>query len=103
MENLLKGLSDYSINEYQKLEKPAQDKALDLYKKKKINSGSLIVLWMLGWHYAHMDRWLLQLLFLFACFIYIGWVWWILDAFYIYGRMKDRNEDIFLDIIKKLK
>ena len=60
------------------------------------SEGTAVLMGILGWHYAYIGKWGLQLLMwvtFYGCF-----VWWFIDMFRAKGIVRRHNAKIFAEI-----
>jgi len=79
-----------------------QQEFVEEYRRKAKSTGPAYLLWLcLGWHYAYLRKWGIQILF----WISIGglFVWWLVDLFRIPAMIRDYNKDISVDVLRNLK
>ncbi|MCP9199132.1 TM2 domain-containing protein [Gramella sp. GC03-9] len=67
-------------------------------KKKSVGTAYLLLI-VLGWHYAYLKKWGIQVL----CWItFWGFlIWWVIDLFRIPKLVKEYNEELALKIINQ--
>jgi len=86
-------------NELAKLPASSQEEFVEEYKRRAKSTGTAYALWFfLGWHYAYIGKWGVQLLY---------WatgggvlLWAIADLFRISGLVKNFNKDIAVDVMR---
>ena len=90
---LLKGLSEKQ-----------QKYAISRYENKKKSVFTAYLLWFcFASYYFYLNRPLLNVLLWAFCFIFVGFLWLIVDLFRIPGLVEQRNRDIFVECIKDAK
>ena len=84
---------------------PDSDKAIFMneFMRRKRTTGLAYLLWFLGFHYAYFKNWTLLVLFWISCFLVVGIIWWIIDAFRIPSMRQSYNQDQALAILKDMK
>lgn len=70
-------------------------------KTKSTLVAYLMMIFIIGTHYAYLKKWGLQLAFWFSAYG-LG-IWWIIDLFRVPGLIKDYNKDVASDIMRNLK
>jgi len=89
-------------NELVKLTPQRQEEFVEEYRRKAKSTGPAYLLWLLlGWHYAYVRKWGIQVLF----WVSVGglFVWWFIDLFRISGMIRDYNKDVAVDVLRNLK
>jgi hypothetical protein len=61
------------------LSKEKQEIFWENYHRRKLNMGSAWALWFVGFHYLHTGKVLLWFVYLISCFVYVGFIWWIIQ------------------------
>lgn len=89
-------------NELAKLSAQKQEEFVEEYRRKSKSAGSAYVCWLLlGWHYAYLHKWGLQVLYWATMGGFL--VWFLIDLFRIPGLIRDYNKDQAVDILRNLK
>lgn len=89
-------------NELSKLPADRQREFVEEYNRKEKSVSTAYLLWLLlGWHYAYINKWPLQILF----WISLGGVgiWWFIDAFRMQNIIDDENRNIAVSVIRDMK
>lgn len=89
-------------NELARLTAQKQEEFIEEFKRKKKSVGFTYALWFfLGWHYAYLGKWGVQVLF----WLTLGglFFWWFIDLFRVSGMVKNYNKDIAMDVMRNLK
>lgn len=79
-----------------------QEQFLEEFRRKEKSPGTTFVLWFfLGWHYAYLGKWGVQILYWRT----LGglWLWAIADLFRIPGLVRDYNKDVAVDVLRTMK
>lgn len=74
-------------------------KKFQLQQKVK-SEGTMFLLAILGWHYAFLGKWGMQILFTALLFTGFGIIWWIVDLFRIKGMTRKYNNLLYSQIEK---
>ena len=89
-------------HELERLDAQRQDEFLQEYRRKRKSVGAAYLLWLfLGWHYAYLGKWGVQVLF----WLTVGGVgvWWLIDLFRVPGMVADTNKDRATAVLVNLK
>ena len=88
-------------NELSSLPPFSQEAFVEEYRRKSKSAGLSFLLWFVGFHYAYVGRWGLQILFwiTFGGFM----MWWLIDLFRVAGIISDYNKDVAVDVLRNLK
>ena len=93
-------------SELTQLSPQRQDEFLERYRARRKSRGWVWLLWLLGWHFAYLGEWGLQILYLvsfFFFFFFFGFVWWIVEAFKVNERLRQWNADRAVEALRDLK
>jgi hypothetical protein len=72
------------------------------YDRRAKNTGTCYLLWFfLGWYYAYLRKWGLQVLFWLSAGGFL--IWAIVDLFRIPQLVRDYNKEIAIDVLRDLK
>jgi hypothetical protein len=89
-------------NELSKMPIEKQQYFVEEYNRKEKSLSTAYLLWfLLGWHYAYINKWPLQVLF-WVTFGGFG-IWWVIDAFRMKEIINDYNKDISISVIRDMK
>ena len=72
------------------------------YERRAKRTSDAYVLWLfLGWHYAYLRKWGIQILF----WVTVGglFIWWIADLFRIPALVNDYNKDVAISVLRDMK
>lgn len=85
-----------------KLSNTQQNAFQEEYWRRRKSENAAALLWLLlGWHYAYLRKWGLQILFWLTGGGLI--VWWVVDLFRVRGLVRDYNRDVALDVMRNLR
>lgn len=71
------------------------------YERRSKSSVTAYVFWLfLGWHYAYLRKWGLQVLFLLSLGGFL--IWWIIDLFRVASIVRNYNKDLAIEIMKDI-
>lgn len=75
---------------------------LEEYDRRKLNTGSAWALWLFWFHYLHLNKVGIWLLFVVSCFIYGVWfMWWLIQAFMLVDNVNKKNKEILESCINR--
>lgn len=78
-----------------------QQEFLEAYTRRKKSLALAYVLWFcLGWHYAYLGKWGLQVLFWITLGGFL--LWWLVDAVRLPGLITRYNEDVATAVMRDL-
>lgn len=82
---------------YNQLDADHRQMMADEIAKRERSGGLAFLLWLLlGWHYAYVGRWGIQLLFWLTAGGII--LWWVIDLFRLGSIVRRKNEEIALEV-----
>jgi hypothetical protein len=72
------------------------------YRRRSKSTAVCYLLWLcLGWHYAYLRKWGIQVLFWLSAGGLI--IWWLIDLFRIPGLIENYNRDTAIAAMRDLK
>ena len=82
-----------------------QEEFLEEYQRKAKSIGTAYLLWfLLGWHYAYLRKWGIQVLYWLTLLAYgLGLIWWLIDLFRVSGMTKNYNKDVSIEVLRNLR
>ena len=89
--------------ELSKLPAERQSQFLEEYERRAKTMWLAYVLWILTLQYAYVGKWGVNLIFWASFFLLIGFVWWVIDIFRVYGMVKNYNRDIAISVMRDLR
>ena len=71
------------------------------YSRRSKSSFNAYFFWLLlGWHYAYLKKWGLQVMF---CLTIGGFlIWWLIDLFRVSAMVRNYNKDLSIEILKDI-
>lgn len=73
------------------------DKVLEvMYEQQKLNLTPWYLLWIIWFHYAHVKKWWLQIIFMISLFFAIGILWWFLQGLVVRTNINKYNDELKL-------
>lgn len=79
-----------------------QDDFLSEFRRKRKSTGVAYLLWFfLGWHYAYLGKWGVQLLYWITAGGFL--IWALVDLFRLAGVVKNTNADIAVNTMRDLR
>ncbi|HET7855353.1 MAG TPA: hypothetical protein VFL41_02740 [Gaiellaceae bacterium] len=73
------------------------------YDRRRRSKGWAWVTWFIGWHFVYLyGRWGLNVLYFLAFGITLG-IWWLIEGFKLPRRLKERNADIAIAVMRDLR
>lgn len=89
-------------NELTRLPAQRQEEFVEEYKRKTKSPAIGYVLWFfLGWHYAYLGKWGVQILYWLSGAGLL--IWGLIDVFRIAGLVRNHNKDVATDVLRNLK
>lgn len=84
----------------------SQEAFVEEYRRKSKSTGVAYILWLtgislLGFHYAYVRKWGIQILYWLTAGGLL--VWWFVDLFRVPGMVRDYNKDVAVDVLRNLK
>lgn len=90
-------------SELAQLSQQRQEEFLERFRSRRKSRGWAWLLWFLGWQFAYFREWGLQILFLVGLFFVVGLVWWVVEAFKVNDRVRQRNAERAIEALRDLK
>ena len=99
----LNELAPHIAQEVKKLDKQDQQHFFYEYNtsKKKYDTGFILAL--IGFHYAYLNKWGLQVLLTITCLMYVGLIWWIFTLINHKKDIKQHNNHTAQTILNNIK
>ncbi len=95
---------DHSIiQRLEKLDESSFKNFMNYYENKKASNGKVYLSWLFGFHYAYFGRWAICALFIFLVIMFVGVLWWIVDAFRIPSMVREYNNKLAIEILSMHK
>lgn len=88
-------------NNLDKLSKDKQNEFWEEYRRKRKSSTICYLLWIIGWHYAYVGKWGVQVLFWVSIYGFL--IWWLIDIVRVVSLVREYNADLSKEILKDLK
>ena len=79
-----------------------QRQFLEEYTRRAKRTSSGYLRWLVGFHYAYVRKWGVQLS-LFLVTLGALWMWWIVDFFRIPSLVDNYNKDVAISVLRDLK
>lgn len=96
-----KGWSKLVLAELAKLTPAQQAQFTEEYDRRKKTTDTASLCWFfLGWHYAYLGKWGVQILFWITCGGFF--LWWIVDLFRLGSLVRDHNRDVATDLLRDM-
>ena len=89
-------------SELSTLSQSAHNAFVEEYNRRSKSVGVGYLLWLfLGWHYAYLGKWGVQLLY----WLSIGglFIWCFIDLFRVPSMVRDYNKDVAIDVLRDLR
>ena len=101
--SIIDSLPSMVKNELIKMSAQKQQEFLEEFnrKKKTISLGYVFLLFIFGFHYAYLNKWGEQIIFILTGGGLI--IWWIVDLFRIPSMVKNYNKDIAINVLRNMK
>src|SRR5262245_7063654 len=90
-------------NELARLPAQKQEEFYEEYKRKAKSKGWMWVLWLVGWQFAYVREWGMQVIYWVSLWLVVGLVWWIVEAFKNNQRIRDYNKDVAVEVLRNAK
>jgi len=86
-----------------KLKKDEQQRFFYEYNQNKLKHDTGFILALFGFHYAHLGKWGLQVLFIFTCLLYVGLIWWVITMINCKKEITHHNTTTAQNILNQIK
>jgi hypothetical protein len=82
-----------------------QQEFLEEYERKAKSVGvAYLLIFLVGWHYAYLRKWGVQVLLWISLLAFgLGVIWLFVDLFRLYGLVKDYNKDVAIEVLRNQK
>ncbi len=99
--NITANLPSMVRNELLSLPIQRQEEFLEEYRRRARKPALGYFLWLIGWHFAYLKRWGMQVVYILSFGGLI--VWQLVELFLVGRRMREYNRDVAIDVLRHLK